>query len=416
MRAPLLALVVALLSDCSSTSANPGGGGTASTPTPGNSGSESGLGSSNEPDAVATSGSGSMATSGDVSSGSAAASGMTTGPSSGSTSGAYDAGEVDATTVAAGDAGRTTTSPFDCKFGWGEPSPSGSLASYGWLEFVSSWVGSEVQSDGSVPSCSGCTWLTGQVAGTNLIPVYYAYFIGFYGHVNGLPDQNQNSSGPNLSTGAGALILGAANSACPSGQLCASNKIVEMYAHYAQLSHAAWPTKPLVWLLEGDFVQYTDTTQTKPLTYAQLGQLAALITTAIKSNMPNAVIAIDQSAWNSDDVTKTFWAAMSAANYDMVWTTGVGNNGDFLNAGANAQTYNGATATYSFLHKLTGRKILVDESAGQSQQSDTWSNQSASQINALIASGVVGINVSGAPSNYQSNIAALAPKLNTTCP
>jgi hypothetical protein len=417
MRAPLLALVVAVLTGCGSTPATQGGGGAASTPTSGNSGSESGLGSTDEPDAEAAAGSGSAAASGGSGgSGSIAASGMTTEPSSGSSAGASHAGEVDASVVMAGDAGRTTASPFDCKFGWGEPSPSGSLASYGWLGFVSTWVGSEVQSDGSLPSCSGCTWLTGQVAPTNLIPVYYAYFIGFYGHVNGLPDQNQNSSGPNLSTGAGALILGAANSACPSGQLCASNKIVQMYAHYAQLSHAAWPTKPLVWLLEGDFVQYTDTTQTKPLTYAQLGQLAALITTAIKSNMPNAVVAIDQSAWNSDDVTKSFWGAMSAANYDMVWTTGVGNNGDFLNAGANAQTYNGSTATYAFLHQLTGKKILVDESAGMSQQSDTWSNQSASQINALIASGVVGINVSGAPSNYQSNIAALAPKLNSTCP
>ena len=223
-------------------------------------------------------------------------------------------------------------------------------------------------------------------------------------------------NGPNLSTGAGALILGAANAACPSGQLCASNKIVEMYAHYAQLSHAAWPTKPLVWLLEGDFVQYADTTQSKPLTYAQLGQLAALITTAIKSNMPNAVVAIDQSAWNADDVTKNFWSAMAMADYDMVWTTGVGDNGDFLNAGANAQSYNGTTAKYAYLHNLTGKKILVDESAGMSQQSDTWSNQSAATINALIASGVVGINVSGAPSTYQANIAALAPKLNSTCP
>ena len=84
-----------------------------------------------------------------------------------------------------------------------------------------------------------------------------------------------------------------------------------------------------------------DTTQSKPLTYAQLGQLAALITTAIKSNMPNAVVAIDHSAWNQDSVTKSFWGAMAAADYDLVWTTGVGNNGDFLNAGANAQTYNG---------------------------------------------------------------------------
>ena len=408
----LLATFLALLAGCSSSSASTG-----ETPPGAISGAESGLSSSSGPDAE-TESDGSSGSAVTMNSGSPAASGMSASSEAGPGPGPADASGRDGPDPADGgvDTGRGTANPFDCKFGWGEPTPSGSLSSYAWLQFVSTWVGSEVQSDGSLPSCSACSWLTGQVTQTNLIPVYYAYFIGFYGHVNGLQDQNQNPNGPNLSTGAGALILGAANAGCPSGQLCASNKIVEMYAQYAKLSHAAWPTKPLVWLLEGDFVQYADSTQTKPLTYAQLGQLAALITTAIKSNMPNAVVAIDQSAWNADDVTKSFWGAMAAADYDMVWTTGVGNNGDFLNAGANAQTYNGSTATYAFLHKLTGKKILVDESAGMSQQNDTWSNQSAATINALIASGVAGINVSGAPSSYQANIASLAPKLSSTCP
>ena len=68
----------------------------------------------------------------------------------------------------------------------------------------------------------------------------------------------------------------------------------------------------------------------------------------------------------------------------MVWTTGVGNNPPFLNAGETPTSYNGATATYSFLHSYTGKKILVDESAGMSQQNDTWSNQSAATLDALI--------------------------------
>ena len=281
---------------------------------------------------------------------------------------------------------------------------NGSLSSYGFLRFVTTWIGSEIRADGSLVSCSACTWLTGQVAQANLVPVYYAYLIGFYGHANGLPDQNQNPNGANLATGGGALIL--AN----------WNKIVQAYADYALQTHQAWGARPLVWLLEGDFVQYSASSQSKPLTYAQLGQLAAEITSAIKSNMPNAVVAIDQSAWNSDSVTNSFWAAMAQANYDMVWTTAVGNNNGFLNSGANAQTYNGATATYSYLHRLTGKKILVDESAGMSQQSDTWSNQPAATINARIAEGVVAVNVSGAPANYASNVAALEPQLSSTCP
>jgi hypothetical protein len=333
------------------------------------------------------------------------------GVGSGTDAAATDAARnVDATSSAA--------SPFDCTFAWGEPTPSGSLGSYGWLQFMSTWVGSEVQADGSITSCSACPWLTGSMAATELIPVYYAYFVGFYGHANGLQDQNQNPNGPNLATGGGALILGAANSACPSGQICASNKIVQMYAYYAQQSHAAWPTKPLVWLIEGDFIQYTSEsgTQTQPLTYAQLGQLAVQVAMAIKSNMPNAVVAFDDSAWVGDEDRKSYWTAIGAADYDMVWTTGVGNNPPFLNAAEDAGAYNGTTATYSFLHTYTGKKILVDESAGMSQETDTWSNQSAATLNSLIEAGVIAVNVSGAPSNYQSNVTALGPELHKTCP
>jgi len=309
-----------------------------------------------------------------------------------------------------GSTGSGVDALFGCKFGWGEPSP----ATDSWLQWVTNWMGQSIQANGSVTSCETCSWLS-QLSSTNLIPAYYAYVIGFYGHVNGLPDGNQ-SSGANLTTGGGALILGAANADCPSGQICDQNKIVQAYAYYAKQSHAVWPTKPLIWLLEGDYVQYTASSQTMPLTYDQLGKLAALITTAIKTNMPNAIVAMDQSSWNADDVTNSFWNAMKQADLDLVWTTGVGNNNGFLATGTNASSYNGKTATYAYLHSLTGMKILVDESAGLSQEADTWSNQPAATINARIAEGVIGINVSGPPSSYQSNVASLSSQLKSICP
>jgi hypothetical protein len=353
--------------------------------------------------------SGSGAGAHDSGTGSSSGSGSGSGAGSGSGSGAGSEGGVD---------GGSASRPFGCQLAWGEPSPSGSLSSYDWLQFTTTWVGSEVQADGSITSCSACGWLTGSVASTRLVPAYYAYFIGFYGHANGLPDQNQQPNGPNLATGGGALILGPANAACPSGQICASNKIVQMYASYAKQTHAVWPTKPLIWLIEGDFIQYTTEagTQTQPLSYAQLGQLAVQIAAAIKANMPNAVVAFDDSAWVGNQDRQSYWSAIAPADYDMVWTTGVGNNPPFLNAGEMSSSYNGATATYSFLHSYTGKTILVDESAGMSQQSDTWSNQPASTLDQLIAAGVVAVNVSGAPSSYQSNVTALEPKLASTCP
>jgi hypothetical protein len=161
--------------------------------------------------------------------------------------------------------------------------------------------------------------------------------------------------------------------------------------------------------LEGDFVQLADAGQSSPMTFAEIGQLASDITCAIKSNMPNAVVAIDQSSWNSDDVTKTYWNAMKNVNYDLVWTTGVGNNGGYLEAGTTAATYNHATATYSFLHSFTGRSVLVDTSAGASAAGDSWSTASVADINARISEGVIAANITGtAPSGLQSNLGKLS--------
>ncbi len=366
-------------------------------------------------------------------------SGSEGGASSGDEGGiSSDGAAEDADAVAESDASRAN--PFACKFAWGEPVPSGSLSSDSWLQFMTNWAGSEIQANGSISTFDNGGFLS-QVSATNLVPAYYTYLIGFYGHANKLPDQNCcggsscvtcTAAQPNLSTGAAYLLLGdptGANAPCHSTTaFCDKNLIVQAYAYYAQQTQKAWPTRPLVWLIEGDFIQYAASSQVASLTstsgasaalsYAQLGQLAALIASAIKSNMPRAIVAFDDSSWISDAERPLYWQgiAQASADYDMVWTTGVGNHAPFVSAGTMASDYNGMTATYSWLHGHTGKTILVDESAGASQQADTWSNQSAGAINALIADGVVAVNVSGAPSTYQTNVTALQAHLDSTCP
>ena len=94
-------------------------------------------------------------------------------------------------------------------FAWGRQNPSGTgLAQLVQLPADRSRTGSSraSQSDGTYTTCGGCSWLSSRVAGSNLIPVYYAYMIGYYGHMNGLPDQNTNPNGANLATGGAALI------------------------------------------------------------------------------------------------------------------------------------------------------------------------------------------------------------------
>ncbi len=286
--------------------------------------------------------------------------------------------------------------PFGCKLAWGVADSGGSLSGLSYAEFVSSWIDSGIDVSGTIATCGGCNWLSSKVASTNLVPVYYAYIIGFYAHANGIVDGNQSGS-KKLTTDGAAFIKANYNS------------IVSAYTWYAKQTAKVWPSKPLVWLLEGDFVQFTDSGQSSPMSFADLGKLAADITCAIKSNMPNAVVAINHSAWNTDAVTKSYWSAMSGANYDMVWTTGVGDANGFIATGTTSSSYNGATATYSYLHGATGRTILVDTSAGASSAGDSWSTAGASQLNARINEGVIAANITGTPpSNLQSNITSLS--------
>lgn len=299
---------------------------------------------------------------------------------------------------ATGACGPTTPNlhPFGCKFGWGIADPGGSLASYSYLQFVSYWIDSSISASGTYTSCGACNWLTKTVAGTNLIPAYYAYIIGFLAHANGIVDGNQTGT-KKLTTDGAALVK--ANYAA----------IIAAYGWYAKQTAAAWPTKPLVWLLEGDFVQLVAGSQSSPMTYPEVGKLAADITCAIKSNMPNAVVAIDQSSWNSNDVTNSYWGAMKNVNYDMVWTTGVGNNKGFIEGSATSSSYNATTANYAYLYKLTGRTILVDTSAGLSAAGDSWSTASLADLNARISEGVIAANLTGTrPTGLQTNVSALA--------
>ena len=71
--------------------------------------------------------------------------------------------------------------------------------------------------------------------------------------------------------------------------------------------------------------------------------------------MPNAVVAMNHSTWNSNEETNSFWCEMKRADHDMVWTTGVGNNGNFIEAGGTAGYYNATTATYPYLRSLPAR-------------------------------------------------------------
>lgn len=322
------------------------------------------------------------------------------------------------TTASPGDGGTASTcgtgttpaaNPFGCTFAWGV---NGNPASY--LQFASAWAGYNIKADGTFPAngFDSGNWLK-SFASTTAVPAYYAYILGYYGHANGLQDGNVNPGGPNLTNGMGPLLLGVDNAACPQGTICDQNLMVKAYAWYAAQTYAAYK-KPVIWLLEGDFIQYSVEGSTSGLSYAQLGQLAAQITLAIKCNDPPAVVAMNYSTWISSSQLNSYIGAMNTSmaslgtSYDMIWTTGQGTS-------ANA----GSSETWAALHTLTGKPILVDESFGLSAAGDSWANQTAATINARIAGGVVAANITTAtPSYLQTNLTTtLAPStLSSTCP
>jgi len=292
---------------------------------------------------------------------------------------------------------QATGNPFGCSFAWGINDTSKAPPSF--VNFVSVWIGSEPQG-GLGGACNGCQSIK-RTGATNAIPVYYAYIIAFQGHSAGLGDCNLDSSG-NLCTDGAQLIRDKRST------------ILSIYANYAKMTHQVWPTKPLLWLLEPDFIQYTGKSQKNPLSLTELGQLAGDIICAIKSNMPNASVAINHSSWIRDPQRTQFFNAMPMSIVDAVYTTGLGNvAGGYINMG---DSYMRPDGTYASLHTLTKKPIFVDTSFGVTAMADTWSTAPLDTLNARIADGVVAVNVNPMPSTYQTSIGSLAPQLKSTCP
>jgi hypothetical protein len=245
------------------------------------------------------------------------------------------------------------------------------------------------------------------------VPALIAYLIGYYGHALGYQDGNVAPNGPNLTNSMGPVILGVDNASCPSGVICADNLVVKAYAWYAAQVYASYK-KPILWLMEGDFVQYSIEGSSTGLSYDQLGQLAAQITNAVKCNDPSAIIAWNYSTWISTTQRDSYFNAINSnvaklgTSYEMVFTTGSGSS-------ASA----GTGTTWAQLYTAAGNKpIYSDESFGLSAAGDSWANQTAATIDARIAGHVVAANITTAtPSYLESNLTStLAPSaLATTC-
>jgi hypothetical protein len=298
-------------------------------------------------------------------------------------------------------AGCVTTfkNPFpNCKFAWG------SISSHtAPLSFQSVWIGGENNgglsswsATATNSSCGGCNLAKTMAATTNNFAVFYTYFIGFQAkNQGGLGDCNTKSP-PNLCTNASAWIR--AN----------RPQLINAYAQYAKAVYAASPNKPTIWWLEGDFVQYTDAGQVTPLSYVELGQLAHDIACAIKTNEPNAIVAMNHSPWITNTSLNQFWENMGP-EIDMCWLQAPGDQEVLNNSYAN----NGRWDSLS-VH-IKHRPIMAETSYGSlsGTRGDGWTTTTAAQINTRIAEGAIAVLFN--QNNYSTTaITALNAQLNTT--
>jgi hypothetical protein len=298
-------------------------------------------------------------------------------------------------------------SPF-CALKWGrswggtntEVQSSGAPAYPNNLGMMSIWFGYE-QDDKLNPAITKMlTTLgpSGDPALRGVVPVFYGYFIPF---------KAQNWDGVSKNC---APDLTTPNVCTQGAQWIRTNrdKLRNVYASYADQVAAAWgTTSPLIWLFEPSFNDYLGDSQSNPLSLAELSAVATDLISQIKLRLPNALISHFASPAIVD--LEGYFSALDLTYVDLVNVSGAAQNDYF---GAGNSTVNTA-ATYRRLHAASGRHLFVDTGFGASAISNFgWLTAGAEVVNQRIADGVVAVQIDQAPSSMQSDIAALAPKLN----
>lgn len=244
----------------------------------------------------------------------------------------------------------------------------------------------------------------------NQVPVIVTYIAANYVKKrNGLCDCNVTSCGTN-------------NDLCHHGAQHISDNltaIVNAYKSYAQGYASCYgTTRPIIFAMEPDWYQYTVNTQSRPWTPAQAGMIMGQLVNALKASLPNARFSLDVSPWvapnNGGDHGATWFSNFDMSLFTFVNTSGGGTNGN------TAKIRNSNNMTWAGLSAASKKPILADTgygangvSAGHDPNWDTAAN-----LNARIADGVVSISQYNPNSNWGSTISGVRGQLNALkhCP
>jgi hypothetical protein len=239
------------------------------------------------------------------------------------------------------------------------------------------------------------------------VPAVVAYVAAFYAkRVGDLKDCNASGTQQDLCV-AGAKII--------SDNLA---KIIAVYESYAQgFADCYGTTRPIIFMMEPDFYQYTITNQSQPWTGAQAGMIMSQLVSAIKKHLPNAVFSLDISPWvapnDGEDNGKQWYA-----NFDLTLFTFINTSGGGTNAATDK--IRGDKMTWRGVSEATGKPILADTGYGVNGSpagpDAAWDSQA--NIAARMKDGVVSISQYNPAANWGTTIAGIRAQLEkpTRCP
>jgi hypothetical protein len=240
------------------------------------------------------------------------------------------------------------------------------------------------------------------------VPAIVAYVAAFYAkRVGDLKDCNAPGPQQDLCV-AGAQIV--------TRDL---EKIVAVYESYAQGYAACYgTTRPIIFMMEPDFFQYTISNQSQPWTPKQAGETMGRFVAAIKKHLPNAVFSMDISPWvppnNGEDHGRQWFSNFDMSQFTFIHTSGGGTSA------STAKIRDSNNMTWRGVSEAAGKPLLADTGYGVNGASaghdPAWDDPM--NVAARMQDGVVSVSQYNPKADWADTIKRLRAELGepTRCP
>jgi hypothetical protein len=159
-------------------------------------------------------------------------------------------------------------------------------------------------------------------------------------------------------------------------------------------------TQPFVYLIESDYMQYSDSGhaatggQTVYLSPEYLGKLMGEITDSVKKYTPGAIVGIYHAYWYHPTIQARYYRALKKDSLDFMWTH-TGFKSDTLSDAS----YKSAITTFRWLRGFTGLPLVIETVP----TATSLTSASPAQMVARMSDGVIGCWRPGVPDATQQS-------------